>query len=75
VARWDLALAFALVCGEDAGQWHVPNGVGQSEENLFKNAKGWAFSLINCLQSPSRLEADYFSPWRIFISKVSRVNW
>ena len=38
-AGGDLALAFALVCGEDVGQWHVPNARGLSEENLFKNAR------------------------------------
>ena len=36
----DLALAIALVRGRDVRQWHVPNVRGNSQENLFKNAKG-----------------------------------
>ncbi len=43
-----LALAIALACGRDVGQWHVPNEGGNPGRILNKNAKGRPFHFIIC---------------------------
>ena len=68
----NLALVIALDCGWDVGQWQVPNERGNSENNLFKNAKGrpFHFSFVQrylIFQSPSCPEAVYLSPWEFFV--------
>ena len=74
-----MALAIALDCGWDGGQWHEPNSWGISEENLLKNAKGrlFVFSFVQhylFFKSLTRPEAVHLSAWEIFVSRVTPVR-
>ena len=83
-----LALAFALVCGQDVGQWQVPNAWSNSEENLLKMRRvgHYFYHLSNIIQvldrniasvssqrSVSCPKAVHLSTWEIFVSKSSAV--
>ena len=54
-ACWDLALAIAWVVGGMCGNGMCQMKRGNSEENLFKNAKGRLYFLSNVIYSKSNL--------------------